>query len=37
MFEKELRLKKHIDLEDEGNFDIGECNVYYSFEAKIID
>ena len=37
MFEKELRLKKHIDLEDEGNFDIGECNVYYSFEAEIID
>ena len=37
MFEKELRLKKHIDLEDEGNFDIGECNVYYSFEAEIMD
>ena len=37
LFEKELRFKKHIDLEDLGEFDIGECNVYYVFEAEIID
>ena len=37
LFEKELRLKKHIDLEDEGNFDIGECNVYYVFEGENLD
>lgn len=35
-FEKELRLKKEIKLEDEGSFDIGESNIYYSFEVEMI-
>lgn len=37
LFEKELRLKKHIEAEDNGEFDIGECNVYYVFEGENID
>ena len=37
LFEKELRLKKHIELEDEGRFDIGDCNIYYSFEGENLD
>ena len=37
LFEKELRLKKHIELEDEGKFDIGDCNIYYSFEGENLD
>ena len=37
VFEKELRLKKHIELEDEGKFDIGDCNIYYSFEGENLD
>ena len=37
LFEKELRLKEHIEMEDEGKFDIGDCNIYYSFEGENLD
>lgn len=36
-FEKELRLASHIKEENEGEFDIGDCNVYYAFEVDYLN
>ena len=35
--EKELRKASHIELEDQGLFDIGNCNIYYLFEIEMME
>ena len=35
-FEKELRKATHIELEEAGAFDIGNCNIYYAFECEVL-